>query len=69
MTDPVYTAMSRIQDAIAKYLHPTGGNKDQFIAEVLAAADEKEVVNAVRAASHPANISRPSTATPDEAGE
>lgn len=69
MTDPVYTALARIQDAIAKYLHPTGGNKDQFIDEVLAAVDDREVVNAVRAASHPASISHPSTARPDADGE
>ena len=44
-------AMARIHAAIAKRLHPSSAMTDrEFIDEILAAADDKEVVRAVRAA-------------------
>ena len=52
MTDPVYTAMARIHAIIAEWSHPKSDMTNRnFINEVMAAVDDKEVVNAVRAAT------------------
>lgn len=52
MTDPVYAAMARIHATIAKWSHPKSDMTNlNFIEEVMEAADNQEVVRAVRAAT------------------
>lgn len=54
MTDPITTALARIQEIMSKWVHPASGMTDRdALLEVLAAADDQEVVRTMREEATP----------------